>query len=211
MTDSPSTPHSPSMAASSAATATLVSDETDAPHSSARLATPSFESIYEDHFPYIWRSVQRLGVSASQTDDVVQEVFIIAHRKLSTFEGRSSIKTWLYGIALHVARVHRSRARKNDRHETLDEEAVRAPTNANPDRRAEKTEAVRAVSAILDRLDDDQREVFVLAELEELSAPEIAVILNEKLNTIYSRLRLAREAFAKAAARYRAQDDWRTR
>ncbi|MEO7111357.1 MAG: RNA polymerase sigma factor [Polyangiaceae bacterium] len=211
MTDSPSRLHSLSMAASSAASEKPASEESDAPHSNVRPTTPSFESIYEDHFPYIWRSIQRLGVSASQTDDVVQEVFIIAHRKLATFEGRSSIKTWLYGIALHVARLHRSRARKNDRHEALDEEAAHAPTTAHPDRRAETTEAARAVNAILDGMDDDQREVFVLAELEELSAPEIAGILDEKLNTIYSRLRLAREAFAKAAARYRAQDDWRTR
>jgi RNA polymerase sigma-70 factor, ECF subfamily len=199
------------MPASSALSATSVSDEAAAPNSTVRAALPSFESIYENHFPYIWRSVQRLGVSASQTDDVVQEVFIIAHRKLPTFEGRSSIKTWLYGIALHVARHQRTRERQNDRHQPLDENGMRAPTTARPDRVAEATEAARVVNMILDAMDDDQREVFVLAELEELSAPEIAEILNVKLNTIYSRLRLARDAFAKAAARHRAQDDWRTR
>jgi RNA polymerase sigma-70 factor, ECF subfamily len=211
VTDPPPHSHSPSMPASSALSATTVSGDEAAPDSSVRDATPSFESIYENHFPYIWRSVQRLGVSPSQTDDVVQEVFIIAHRKLPTFEGRSSIKTWLYGIALRVARHHRTRERQNDRHESIDENGMRAPAAAHPDRRAETTEAARVVNAILDAMDDDQREVFVLAELEELSAPEIAEILNAKLNTIYSRLRLAREAFAKAAARHRAQDDWRTR
>lgn len=172
---------------------------------------PSFTSIYEGYFPYIWRSVQRLGVAASQTDDVVQDVFLIAHQKLSGFEGRSSIKTWLYGIALRRARLHRAGARHAGSEEGVDNERVRGPETARPDRRAEYAEAARVVNAILDRLDDDQREVFVLAELEELAAPEIAEVLGVKLNTVYSRLRRARETFAKAVARYRAQDGWRTR
>src|SRR5580704_17504684 len=70
---------------------------------------PSFEAVYDEYFPYIWRSVQRLGVAVSQADDAVQEVFIVVHRKLPSFEGRSSIKTWLYGITLRVARVQRRR------------------------------------------------------------------------------------------------------
>jgi RNA polymerase sigma-70 factor (ECF subfamily) len=70
---------------------------------------------------------------------------------------------------------------------------------------------VQLVQAILEGLDEDQREVFVLAELEELFAPEIARALGVKLNTVYSRLRLARVAFAEGAARQRARDGWRTR
>jgi RNA polymerase sigma-70 factor (ECF subfamily) len=173
--------------------------------------TPSFVALYRSYFPYIWRSVQRLGVPASHADDAVQEVFIIAHAKLATFEGRSSLKTWLYGIAVHRARVHRGRARLGRAEDALDAESIHAPDAARPDHRAVCAEAARAVNAILDRLDGDQREVFVLAELEELSAPEIVEVLDVKLSTVYSRLRLARAAFAKAAARYRAQDDWRAR
>jgi RNA polymerase sigma-70 factor (ECF subfamily) len=169
-----------------------------------------FGTIYDTYFPYIWRSVQRLGVPASQTDDVVQEVFIIAYRKLAGFEGRSSLKTWLYGIALYRARLCRTQG-KRGRQEELDAERHHAPDAARPDRRAEHAEAARVVNAILDRLDDEQREVFVLTELEELSAPEIAEVLGVKLNTVYSRLRLAREAFANASARYRAQDGWRSK
>jgi RNA polymerase sigma-70 factor (ECF subfamily) len=171
-----------------------------------RVDAPSFESIYERYFPYVWRSVQRLGVPAAHTDDVVQEVFIIAHQKLAAFEGRSSIKTWLYGIALRRARVHRSRAPLAWQEEDVDDARVRAPDAARPDRRAEYVEAARVVNTILNGLDDDQREVFVLAELEELSAPEIAEVLGVKPNTVYSRLRLARDAFDKAVARYRARD-----
>jgi RNA polymerase sigma-70 factor (ECF subfamily) len=172
---------------------------------------PPFDQVYETYFPYIWRSAQRLGVPPGQVDDVVQEVFIIVHRKLGDFEGRSALKTWLYGIALRVARVHRLRARRPGEGAGVDAEQVSAPDAARPDERAVQSEAVRLVNELLDGLDDDQREVFVLAELEQLTAPEIAEALSMKLNTVYSRLRLAREAFAAAAARRRAQDGWRNR
>jgi RNA polymerase sigma-70 factor (ECF subfamily) len=170
----------------------------------------SFTAIYDRYFSYIWRGVQCLGVPASQADDVVQEVFVIAHGRLASFEGRSSLKTWLYGIAVHRARHHRKQAQRHAA-PSVDAEAMPAPDVTRPDHRAENAEAVRALSVILSSLDDDQREVFVLAELEELSVPEIAATLGIKLNTVYSRLRLGREAFAKAAARYRARDRWRTR
>ncbi len=175
----------------------------------AAVALPAFEVIYDTHFPYIWRAVQRLGVSPSHVDDVVQETFVAAHRKLATFEGRSALRTWLYGIALRIARAHRLRSRRAQE-VAYDEALLRAPDAARPDHIAESAEAARLVNALLDAMDDDQREVFVLAELEQLSSPEIAEALGVKLNTVYSRLRLARAAFAEAAARHRARDMWRT-
>ena len=171
----------------------------------------SFEVLYDTYFPYIWRAVLRLGVPFALVDDVVQEVFLVAHRKLNEFEGRSTVKTWLYAIALRIARVHRVRSSRWSEAGSLDEEEVQAPDTARPDERAQRAEAARLVSAVLDHLEDGQREVFVLAELEQLSAPEIAEALGLKLNTVYSRLRLARAAFAEAAARYRARDSWRIR
>ena len=184
------------------------------PDPRARAATPerpSFESLYDAYFPYIWRSVQRLGIPLSQADDVVQEVFIVVHRKLPEFEGRSTPKTWLYGIALRVARAHRTKARRSDEPIGTEVERMRAPGSTHPDEIAENAEAARLVDALLEGLEYDQREVFVLAELEELSAPEIAEALGAKLNTVYSRLRLARAAFAEAASRWRARDQWRSR
>jgi RNA polymerase sigma-70 factor (ECF subfamily) len=171
----------------------------------------SFEAIYDAYFPFVWRSVLRLGVPLSHVDDVVQEVFLVVHRKLAGFEGRSTLKTWLYGITLRIARIHRVRSRRVADGQVLEAEQVRAPEGARPDERAQSAEAARLVREILDGLDDEQREVFVLAELEELSAPEIAEVLGAKLNTVYSRLRLARAAFAEAAARVRARDGWRMR
>ena len=170
---------------------------------------PTFESVYDTFLPYVWRTVQRLGVDDSQADDVVQEIFIVVHRKLSEFEARSSLKTWLYGIALRIVRAHRMQRRREP--VAVDADEFRAPEGTRPDERAENAEAARLVNALLDGLDYDQREVFVLAELEQLTAPEIAEALGAKLNTVYSRLRLARRAFAEAAARCRAKDEWRFR
>jgi RNA polymerase sigma-70 factor, ECF subfamily len=185
---------------------------TETPKRASPLAPiPTFADVYDTYFPYVWRSVQRLGVPLSHADDAVQETFIVVHRRLPDFEGRSTLKTWLYGIALRVARAQRNRIRNTAGHQAIDAEQLAAPEAARPDQRAEDAEAARLVSTLLDGLDDDQREVFVLAELEQLSAPEIADALGENLNTVYSRLRLARTAFAQAAARHRARDGWRMR
>jgi RNA polymerase sigma-70 factor (ECF subfamily) len=165
-----------------------------------------FEAVYEAHFAYVWRSVQRLGIPERYVDDIVQEVFVIVHRKLEGFEGRSSLKTWIYGIALRVARAHGRKSRLAALDEDTELEGLRAPASGQPDAAAERTEAARTVNRLLDGLDEDQREVFVLAELEQLTAPEIAEALEVKLNTVYSRLRLARAAFAEAAARHRLEE-----
>ena len=129
--------------------------------------------------------------------------------------GRSSARTWLFGIALNVVRAHRRALR------TKEPYALRPELRADPDTVADrddgpheatsKSEAARLVARLLGSLDDDKREVFVLAELERMSAPEIASALAIPLNTVYSRLRLARQDFAAAAARLRARDAWRTR
>ena len=171
----------------------------------------SFASVYEAHFAYVWRSVRALGVPEGSVDDAVQEVFVVVHRKLATFEARSTVKTWVYGIAMRVARAHRRTNRTTAREDDAELDRIRAPTSAQPDMAAERAEAARVVNRLLAGLDDDQREVFVLAELEQLSAPEIADALEVKLNTVYSRLRLARAAFAEAAARHRAEEKRRSR
>src|SRR3954470_17967759 len=83
----------------------------DIADSGARIATdPSLESkcsaLYEEHFEFVWRSLRRLGVSAASLDDATQEVFVVVFRRLADFEGRSSVRTWLFGIAIHVAQHH---------------------------------------------------------------------------------------------------------
>jgi RNA polymerase sigma-70 factor (ECF subfamily) len=164
----------------------------------------SFERLYDGHAAFVARAVRRLGVNDAQIEDVVQEVFLVAFRRLDDFEGRSPITTWLYGIALRVARLQRRTSRRADLHGAIDRGAAAETEKAadaaalRPDAAAETADAYRLLLRLLGELDDDKREIFVLVELEQMPMPEVADLLGLKLNTAYSRLRLAREAFAKA-------------
>ncbi len=128
---------------------------------------------------------------------------------------RASLRTWLFAIVLNVVRAHRRMLMAKQPHALradlgADPDAG-ADTRDRPDESAEKAEAARFVNAVLGSLDDDKRAVFVLSELEQMSAPEIAAALGISSNTVYSRLRLARQEFGEAAARLRARDQWRMR
>lgn len=178
------------------------------PRSSAALL--DFDAVYRDYFSFVWRSAKRLGVREAALDDVVQEVFVIVHRRLADFEGRSALKTWLFGIALRVARDHRKSAARKEPHDAVDPDTLRA-TAPGPAEAMAKADAVRILHAILDEMDDERREVFVMAELEELAMPDVAETLGVNLNTAYARLRAARQFFDAAVARHRARDEWRLR
>jgi RNA polymerase sigma-70 factor (ECF subfamily) len=185
------------------------------PPAIVRGPVPAFGEVYEEFFAFVWRSARRLGTPEESIDDVVQEIFLVVHRRLPEFEGRSSLKTWLFGIVLNIVRAHRRSLRTKQPH-VIDAERRADPETLSdagprPDEILSKAEAARVVDALLEALDDDKREVFVLAELEQLAAPEIAAALGIPVNTVYSRLRLARQDFATAAARHRARDEWRSR
>lgn len=180
-----------------------------------RARTETFAEVYDAHFSFVWRSARRLGAPEAIVDDVVQEIFVVVFRRLDEFEHRSSLKTWLFGIVLNVVRTHRRSLRAKHPHvlsadRGADLEAL-ADSAAGPQEAAMRAQATRVLDRLLDELDDDKRAVLVLAELEQMSAPEIATALELPLNTVYSRLRLARQEFATAAARSRARDEWRSR
>jgi RNA polymerase sigma-70 factor (ECF subfamily) len=172
---------------------------------------PAFPQLYEEYFTFVWTSARRLGVPSASIDDAVQEVFVVVHRRLGEFAGRSSLKTWLFAIVRNVAREARRSIRRKSPHDApgalADPEVLAASPEDRPDRAAERSSENRVLHALLDKLDDDKREVFVLAELEGFAAPEIAEAIGINVNTVYSRLRHAREEFADAAARYRARAD----
>ncbi|WP_437310184.1 RNA polymerase sigma factor [Sorangium sp. So ce388] len=158
-----------------------------------------FDAVYDEHADFVWRSLRRLGVREASLDDALQDVFLVVHRRLGEFEPRSSVKAWLFAIVCRVARDHRRLVRRKEGHEELPAGVPdRAP---GPAERLEKAEALKLVDALLAELDDEKRAVFVMAEIEELSAPEIAAALDVKLNTVYSRLRAARRDFELALAR----------
>jgi RNA polymerase sigma-70 factor, ECF subfamily len=166
-------------------------------------ALPPFVELYDAHARFVFRALARLGVPDAVLDDAVQDVFLVVHRKSAEFEGRSSARTWLYGIALRVARKYRHLAARATQH---DPDVTLSASVPNPEQHSQRIAEVRRVDEILRGLDEPMREVFVLAEIEQLTAPEIAEILEVKLNTVYSRLRLARERFEAALMRDRARE-----
>jgi len=175
-----------------------------------RLPVPSFAEVYEEWFDFVYRSVRRLGLQDPHVDDAVQDIFVVVHRRLGDFEGRSTIKTWLFGIAIRVVKDHRRRATRKDQPTEQLRESLVGAREGCPHQAAQKAEALRLVHTVLDSMDDDKRAIFVMAELEQMSAPEIADALDVKLNTVYSRLRAARAMFEMGVKRYRARDGWRS-
>lgn len=198
--------HTFSVSATGSAAAGRPASATGSPSPGGGLFTPpEFEAVYDEWFDFVWRSARRLGVAESSVDDVVQEVFLVVHRRLPDFEGRSSVKTWLFAIVLRVVSDYRRTLRRKGGLSELPEEPI-DDRSASPAAEAERAQAVRLLHQLLDELDDDKRTVFVLAELEQMSAPEISEIVGCPLNTVYSRLRAAREAFERALSRYRARE-----
>jgi RNA polymerase sigma-70 factor (ECF subfamily) len=172
----------------------------------------SFETIYDEEASFVWRSIRRLGIPLQATGDVFQEVFLHVHRRLSEFEGRSSIRTWLFAITLRVVRHHqRTYARLQRRLDVHAELDVVPDGSRSPLEDATHAEAVRLLHRLLDHLDDEKREVFILAELESMSAREIGQALGLSPNTVSSRLRAARAAFEQALLQHHARDEWRLR
>jgi RNA polymerase sigma-70 factor, ECF subfamily len=191
---------------------TRVMAATDPPEARP-LTTARFDAVYDAHIDFVWRSVRRLGVPDAAADDVVQAILVVIFRRLDDFEGRSSIKTWVYEIVVRVVRDHRRTVRRKSPHasdrDPVDPAGLAAPADERPDAVADRADAARVVRELLDELDDDRREVFVLAELEQLTLREIAEVLHERPGTIASRLRAARAAFESAARRRRLRDQRR--
>jgi RNA polymerase sigma-70 factor (ECF subfamily) len=166
---------------------------TTAPDERARLS-----AIYREHFEFVWRSLRRLGAPEHALEDATQDVFLVAARRIDEFEGRSSIRTWLFGIAMRVVRTQR---RSSWRHQRK-VDALAAAKPESPDDPMAQRDAQRLLLTLLDQLDDDKRAVYVLAELEGMTAVEIADGLAVNVNTIYTRLRAARQQLSAAAAKH---------
>ena len=166
-------------------------------------ARPTFREVYDEHFAFAWRCAAHRGVPAGALDDVVQEVFIVIHRKLPEFEGRASLRTW---IAAVVRRVVADYVRKRGNQPAADEALEREPAGGSePSDELERKAAVALLDALLASMSEDQREVFLLHELEHLSGTEIAELTGTNENTVWTRLRAARRIFQEGVTRQRAR------
>ncbi len=152
-------------------------------------------ALFDEHAPWLLRVLQRLTGRRDLAEDLVQEVFIIAWKRRDTLRDQHGIRTWLYRTAVNVARRRRrSESRYGDALLRFKRAWVRSP-DVDAEQRLERRQQGRIIHAILERMSPKQREVFVLYELEGLEGAEIATILDIPINTVWSRLRLARRAF----------------
>lgn len=166
------------------------------------------ESIHESHADFVWCSLQRLGVRSADLEDALQEVFVVVHRKLASFDGSSRLSTWLFGISMRVASAYRRKAHRRRERSVVDWEGAAgvSPGDSPEDALAEQ-EARARLASVLDELEPARRAIFVMFEIESLGCPEIAEQLGLPIGTVYSRLGAARADFSKAALRLRRREE----
>jgi RNA polymerase sigma-70 factor (ECF subfamily) len=153
---------------------------------------------YREHYAFLWRLVRHLGVPAPAADDAVQDVFVVVSRRADDYRVGSSLRAWLTTIARYVVRDHRKSWRRRVRRLRAIGDAWSGRTD---DGEIARADAARLVRALLESLPEDQRLVLVLSDLEGWTAPEIAEALELPVNTVYSRLRGARQKLEAVAAK----------
>ncbi len=148
-------------------------------------------TICRENGAFVARLLRRMGVAESDVDDAWQEVFVVVHQKLAEFEGRSQVRTWLYGICLRTAAAFRRRAPA--RREVPTEDVPEVLAFGTPEGELADKQALSLLDRAVLTLDDDKRAVFVLYEVEELTMAQVAEIVGCPLQTAYSRHKAARE------------------
>ena len=169
---------------------------------------PDFATVYDRHFAFVWRLAANSRVPHSHLDDVVQETFLVIHRKLPTFEGRSSLRTWIASITRTTAQEFLRRKRHHILGSDVDPDAA-ASSALNPAEQLEAAAAAALLDQFLDELPEEQRDVFLLAEVEQMTANEIGAVLDVNPNTVRTRLSAARKSVQASLARHRAHERWK--
>jgi RNA polymerase sigma-70 factor (ECF subfamily) len=167
---------------------------------------PTFDELYGAYVECLWRNARRLGVADDAIDDVLQQVFMVLHRRLPEVQMVGSWKSWLIGVLIRVVKDHKRLLRRKSPHHattTADLEGLIDDRVRQPEDSVALGQAANLVQRWLDQLPENLRIVFVLAELEHLSAVEIGAATNTNPRTVYSRLRTARRRFEVAAAKHR--------
>jgi len=166
------------------------------------LPVPSFPELCTRYFDFVWRCARAFGAKSEEIDDVVQDVFLVVQRRHADLKEERLARSWIYGITRRVVSSQRRRRRESDSRAAPDVDSLRSP-DRSPLAAAEHSLEIRVLYNVLDGLDERKREVFVLSEILEMSGREIAETLGVPMNTVYSRLRAAREEFDAAAQRQR--------
>lgn len=161
----------------------------------------AIRSLYDRNVNTVFRFARGMGVPASEIEDAVQEVFVVAFRRIGEFDGKVRFSTWLYAIALRVCKAH---ARKAYWRSTVSDIFGREPREQGPERpdvAAERTLGRELVMKVLDRMKEKKRAVLVMREMMDMSEDETAAALGISRGTAATRLFHARREFETIAAR----------
>ena len=182
---------------------------TSNPASMPEVAAPSAETspraVAELGARFVPQTLRYLGVPEGTLFDAAQDVLLVALRRLDDFEGRSTLKTWLYGICVRVAHDFRRRDRSN--REFLVETLPELTSPAQQESAVEQGEWRRTLGVLLDQLDESQRAAFVLFEIQRLSMREVADAIGCPLQTAYFRHKSAQARVLEAFKRHTAEGE----
>ncbi|MFM2416306.1 MAG: hypothetical protein RL385_1029 [Pseudomonadota bacterium] len=154
-------------------------------------ATVPLRAVFDQQAAFVCRTLRRHGVREADLDDMLQEVFLVVHRNLNEYVDRGRMRAWLYSICTRVAHGQRRKVvRRREAPEIEDTERDVAPTQHQ---HVEDQQALRLGYQLLEALPPQEREVFVLYEVEDMTMSEIAQVMGCPLQTGYSRLNRARE------------------
>ena len=164
-----------------------------------------FDSLYRQQFRYVWQTLRRLGVAPCDSADATQEVFVVVHRKLATFDLNCKVTTWLFAICYRYAQHYR---RRRPRTEVFPEyvDDVPATETQNQEDLTLLNQGRKLLSAMLNSMTLEQRAVFILYEIEGIEGDRIAESLGLSRGTVCSRLRAARTVFSRLVEREHARE-----
>ncbi|MFO0649231.1 MAG: sigma-70 family RNA polymerase sigma factor [Polyangiales bacterium] len=163
---------------------------------------PAFEALYREHFDFVWRALVRLGVPRRDLEDQLQEVFKVVHVNRAAYDGRASVRAWLFGIANNVSRTYRRGIRRKGIFDPLPE-VLADPKGASAERSASTRQDVAVLSQVLSEIGEDLRDVFIMTEFLEMTAREIGEALGLSPNTVSTRLRRAWDEVERKVALHR--------
>jgi RNA polymerase sigma-70 factor (ECF subfamily) len=161
------------------------------PQGSSSDHADEFSRLYTEHFDFVWRTARYLGEPDASLDDAAQDVFLVAYRRLQDFQARASTRSWLFAITMRVTSDHR-RSRRRKRRLLDGIRGVPPKSVVTPYEQTAHKEQGHSLMQALSMLSESHRVTFVMADLEGMTAPEIATTLGVNMNTVYSRLRVSR-------------------
>ena len=164
-------------------------------------------TVYRDHADFLWRTLFRMGISEPDLPDAMQEVLLVVHRRLASFDGRSKLTTWLYGVCLRVtSNLRRGRRRRRETPLGGDTDELVLVHHDHPEHLMARRDARKRLTQALGALDPEKRSLLVMFELEAMSTEQIAELLGIPLGTVHSRLHTARRLFQQALFRLEARE-----